>query len=156
MSTGQEPRAWIGDQPELGKPIARDERDVRLPGGVAERTEQGAVQLGAATSIGEANRPATPMTILQWRRRSARLWMIGGLLAVMWLLGGGRRLARGIDERAWRAIEEFGCAVVPLLVFALIWLLTDSAPASNRSTYWAAWFRNQLIMKSAYFGCGVR
>jgi hypothetical protein len=53
--------------------------------------------------------------------------MICGLFAVLYLQWGGRRLARGIDGRAWLAIEEFGCAVAPLLAFALIWLLADSA-----------------------------
>jgi hypothetical protein len=66
--------------------------------------------------------------MLQWRRLTARLWMIYGLLVVLHSLWGGRRLARGIDGRAHqRAIEEFGCAVAPLLVFALIWLFADSA-----------------------------
>jgi len=53
--------------------------------------------------------------------------MIGSLFAVLSFLWGRRRLARGIDGRQWRAIEEFGCAVAPLLLFALMWLLVDSA-----------------------------
>jgi hypothetical protein len=57
--------------------------------------------------------------------------MIWGLVAVLYLLCGGRRLARGIDGREWCAIEEFGCGVAPLLVFALIWLLADSAQRPN-------------------------
>ena len=62
---------------------------------------------------------------------ASRLWMICGLVAVLYLLWGGRRLARGIDGRAWRAIEEFGCAVAPMLLFALIWLLAPSARRPN-------------------------
>jgi hypothetical protein len=57
--------------------------------------------------------------------------MIGSLFAVLYLLWSGRRRARGIDGRDWRAIEEFGCAVAPLLLFALIWLLAEPAPPPN-------------------------
>ena len=72
--------------------------------------------------------------VLQCWRGSAWLWMIRGLFGVLYLLCGGRRLGRGIDGREWRAIEEFGCAVAPLLLFALIWLLADSAqPRSPRA-----------------------
>jgi hypothetical protein len=69
--------------------------------------------------------------MFQWRRRSAWLWMICGLVAVAYLPWGGRRLARGIGGREWHAIDEFGCAVAPLLLFALIWLLADSAQRPN-------------------------
>jgi hypothetical protein len=72
-----------------------------------------------------------PGPVFQWRRRSTWLWIIRGLFAVLYLLWGGRRLARGIDVREWRAIEECGCAVAPLLLFALIWLLADSAQRPN-------------------------
>jgi hypothetical protein len=52
--------------------------------------------------------------------------MICGLFSVLHSLWGGRRLARGIDGRVPpRAIEECGCAVAPLLLFALIWLFAD-------------------------------
>ena len=63
----------------------------------------------------------------QWRRRSTWLWIICGPFAVLYLLWGGRRRACGIEGRPWPAIEEFGCAVAPLLAFAAIWLLVDSA-----------------------------
>jgi hypothetical protein len=69
-----------------------------------------------------------PFRIVSWQRRSAQLWMVCGLFAIVSLLWGGRRLARGIDGRNWRAIEEFGEAIAPLLLFALIWLLADSSP----------------------------
>jgi hypothetical protein len=52
--------------------------------------------------------------------------MIRGLVAILYLLWSGRRLSRGIDGPGRRAIEEFGCAVAPLLLFALLWLLADS------------------------------
>jgi hypothetical protein len=39
-----------------------------------------------------------------------------------------------VDGRESRAIEEFGCAVAPLVLFALFWVLADSAP---RPTAWA-------------------
>ena len=63
--------------------------------------------------------------------------MIDGFFALLYLMWGGRRLARRIDAHEWRAIEEFGCAVAPLALFALIWLLADSvqphdAPARSR------------------------
>jgi hypothetical protein len=63
--------------------------------------------------------------------------MVRGLFVVLYFLPGGRRLARGIDGYEWRAIEEFGCAVAPLLLFALIWLLADSArrPRSSQPAH---------------------
>jgi hypothetical protein len=78
---------------------------------------------GASVAEGEAK--------VSWQGRSTQLWMICGLFAIMSLLWGGRRLARGIDGRAWRAIEEFGGAIAPLVLFALIWLLADSSPGPN-------------------------
>lgn len=69
--------------------------------------------------------------MVSWQRRSAQFWMICGLFAIVSLLWAGRRLARGIDGREWRAIEEFGGAIAPLVLFALIWLLTDSSPRPN-------------------------
>jgi hypothetical protein len=51
------------------------------------------------------------------------------------LLWVGRRFARVIDGRTSRAIEECGCAVAPLVLFTLLWLLDDSP---QRSTRWAA------------------
>jgi hypothetical protein len=55
----------------------------------------------------------------------AWLWMVCGLFAVLYLLWDGRRLARGIDRRDWRTIEEFRYAVAPLLLFALLCLFAD-------------------------------
>jgi hypothetical protein len=49
--------------------------------------------------------------------------MIGRVVAVLGLLWIGGRLARGIAGRESRAIEECGCAIAPLLLFALFWLL---------------------------------
>jgi drug/metabolite transporter (DMT)-like permease len=65
--------------------------------------------------------------VVRWRRRSAWLWIIGRLFAVFGLLWVGRRLGRGVDGGESRAIAEFGCAVAPLVLFALFWLLADSA-----------------------------
>jgi hypothetical protein len=53
--------------------------------------------------------------------------MMCGLFAVLYLLWDGRRLARRIDGREWRAIDEFRCAVAPLVLFALIGLLAHAA-----------------------------
>jgi hypothetical protein len=66
--------------------------------------------------------------MVSWQRRSAQLWMICGLFAITSLLWAGRRLARRIE---WRAIEEFGGAIAPLVLFALIWLLADSSPRAK-------------------------
>ncbi len=67
-----------------------------------------------------------PGPVFPWQRRSAWVWIIRGLVAVLYLLWSGRRLARGIDGCERRAIEEFGCAAAPLVFFALLWLLADS------------------------------
>jgi hypothetical protein len=40
--------------------------------------------------------------------------------SILWI---ARRLG---GRRESRAIEEYGCAIAPLIVFALLWLLTDS------------------------------
>jgi hypothetical protein len=57
--------------------------------------------------------------------------MICRLFGVVGLLWVGRRLVRGIDGREWRVIEEFGCAIAPLVLFAFFWLLADSAQRPN-------------------------
>jgi hypothetical protein len=79
------------------------------------------------------------------RRSTTWLWILCALFAVGFLLWRGRRVARvqhpiardllkrpragfgrpgGIDRRReLRAIEDFGCAVAPLVLFALMWLL---------------------------------
>ena len=72
-----------------------------------------------------------PCQMVRWRRRSAWLWMICRLFGVVGLLWVGRRLVRGIDGREWRVIEEFGCAIAPLVLFAFFWLLADSAQRPN-------------------------
>jgi hypothetical protein len=48
--------------------------------------------------------------------------------ALLWV---GRRFARVIDARESHAIEECGCAVAPLVLFALVWLLADSSKRPN-------------------------
>ena len=58
-----------------------------------------------------------PIAVFQWRRHSTWVWVIRGLFAVFHLMYGGRR----------RAINQFGCAVAPLLVFALMWPIVDAA-----------------------------
>jgi hypothetical protein len=72
--------------------------------------------------------------VVRRRRRSAWLWMICRLFGVFGLLWVGRRLARGIDGREWRVIEECGCAIAPLVLFALFGLLADSAQRPNAWT----------------------
>jgi hypothetical protein len=67
----------------------------------------------------------------QWRRSAGWPWMIAGLVAVLCLLWGGRRVARGVNEHVWRAIEECGSAIAPLLLFALLWLIVDPPPRPN-------------------------
>jgi hypothetical protein len=61
--------------------------------------------------------------LFRWRRYSAWLWIICGLFAVLCLLWACRKLARGIVGREWRAIEQFGVVVAPLVLFALLWEL---------------------------------
>ena len=60
--------------------------------------------------------------------------MIWRLFVVFGLLWVGRRLARGIDGRESSAIDEFGCAIAPLVLFTLFWLLADSAPQPSAWT----------------------
>ena len=66
--------------------------------------------------------------IARWRLRSAWLWMIGRYLAVFAFVWVGRRLA---PRRVSGALEEFGYAIAPLVLFALFWLLADSPPRPN-------------------------
>jgi hypothetical protein len=61
-----------------------------------------------------------------------RLWIVGGL-AALYFLCGGRRIARSIDWREWRAFEEFGDSVAPLVLIALVWLLAE--PMDTRKVY---------------------
>jgi hypothetical protein len=68
----------------------------------------------------------------EWRRRLACLWMICRVFVAFGLLWVGGRFARVIDGRKSRAIEECGCAVAPLVLFALLWLLDDSPQRSKR------------------------
>jgi hypothetical protein len=68
--------------------------------------------------------------MVSWLRRPARLWMICGLFAILFSSGEAEGW-RAVDGREWRAIDEFGCAIAPLVLFALIWLLVDSAPPPN-------------------------
>jgi hypothetical protein len=69
--------------------------------------------------------------IARWRWRSAWLWMIGRCLAAFAIVWVGRRLA---SRRESSAIEEFGYAIAPLVLFALFWLLADSPPTPNTWT----------------------
>ena len=64
----------------------------------------------------------------QWRRPAGWLWMIAGVVAVLCLLWGGRRMSRGVNEHAWCAIEECGRSIAPLVLFALLWLMADPPP----------------------------
>ena len=67
-----------------------------------------------------------PVALFRRRRYPAWLW-ICGLLAMLCLLWAWRRLARGIVGQEWRPIEEFGVAVAPLMLFALLWELDGPA-----------------------------
>ena len=69
--------------------------------------------------------------MVQWQRRGAWLQVALGLFAVVCLLWTGRKFARGIDRRALIALEEFGCAVAPLILIALMWLLAESTRSPN-------------------------
>jgi hypothetical protein len=57
--------------------------------------------------------------------------MIAGLAALLFVLWSTRRMSRGINEHAWRALEECGSALAPLLVFALLWLMADLVRRPN-------------------------
>jgi hypothetical protein len=61
-----------------------------------------------------------------WRRRSACLWILGRIFVAFALLWVGGRLARVIDGQKSHAFDECRCAVAPLVLFALLWLLDDS------------------------------
>jgi hypothetical protein len=63
--------------------------------------------------------------VVQWRRRSAGLWLLAGLVTLLCLLCCGRRIARMVNEHTSRAIEESRSAISPLLLFALLWLIAD-------------------------------
>jgi hypothetical protein len=63
----------------------------------------------------------------RWGSRSTWRWLLCGLVGVLCLLCGGRRIARRIAGHKWGAIEEFGCAVAPLVLFALVWRLAGAA-----------------------------
>jgi hypothetical protein len=66
--------------------------------------------------------------IARWRLQSAWLWMIGRCLVVFGLVWVGRRLTH---RRVSGSLEEFGYAIAPLVLFALLWLLADSPPRAN-------------------------
>jgi hypothetical protein len=70
------------------------------------------------------------------RRAEARGEIVARVfVAMVYLLCGSQRLARGIAGCRWRAIEEFASGVAPLVLFALLWLLADSVqPPSATST----------------------
>ena len=63
--------------------------------------------------------------VAEWRRSVASLWMICRFFVIVCLLSIGRALARGVDRRGRHAIEDFGYAAAPLVLFALIALLGD-------------------------------
>jgi hypothetical protein len=69
--------------------------------------------------------------MVQWRQRGAWLQVTVGFVAIVCLLWSGRRFARGIDSRALSALEEFGGAVAPLILLALMWLLAESTRSPN-------------------------
>jgi hypothetical protein len=69
--------------------------------------------------------------MVRWRRRSAWLRIIGRLFATFGLLWVRRRLGRGVDGRESRAIEACVRGVAPLVLFALLWVLADSAERPN-------------------------
>jgi hypothetical protein len=39
-------------------------------------------------------------------------------------------VSHGINERTWRAVEEYGSAIALLLLFAILWLTVDLARRS--------------------------
>jgi hypothetical protein len=63
-----------------------------------------------------------------WRHESAWLWTVGRIMAALGLLWVSRRL---IGRRQSRAIDEYSRAIVPLMAFALLWLLVYSGQRSN-------------------------
>jgi hypothetical protein len=69
--------------------------------------------------------------VVQWRQRGVWLQVTVGCVVIACLLWSGRKFARGIDSRALSALEEFGGAVAPLMLLALIWLLAESTRSPN-------------------------
>jgi hypothetical protein len=65
-----------------------------------------------------------------FRRRTACLCIVARFLARVGLEWVGRAFGR---DRQSPAIEEFGRAVAPLLLFAMFLLLVDSAPQPGQS-----------------------
>jgi hypothetical protein len=63
------------------------------------------------------------------RHAGVCLWLISRVFVAFGLLWVGRRLARWIDDRESRAIDECR-AIAPLVLFTLYWLLVDSAQPS--------------------------
>jgi hypothetical protein len=59
--------------------------------------------------------------------------MFAGLVAVLCLWWGGRRIGRLVNEQTWQAIEEYDGAIAPLVLFALLWLIVDP-PRANGHT----------------------
>jgi hypothetical protein len=91
-----------------------------------------AISAGVALAL-----TAAVIAVSRWGSRSTWRWLLCGLVAVLCLLCGGRRVARQIAPHKWGAIEEFGCAVAPLVLFALVWLLAgadhECDPGTNRA-----------------------
>jgi hypothetical protein len=67
-----------------------------------------------------------------WRCRSACLWIVGRVFVAFALLWVREMSVRVIAGRKSHAIEECGCAVAPLVLFAVVWLLDDSPQRSKR------------------------
>ena len=63
-----------------------------------------------------------------WRHESAWLWTVGRIMAAFGILWVSRCL---VGRRQSRAIDEYGRAIVPLMAFALLWLLVYSGQRSN-------------------------
>jgi hypothetical protein len=71
-------------------------------------------------------------TTAEGRAGTARLWIICRVFVAFALLWVRRRFAGVIDARESRAIEECGCAVAPLVLFALVWLLAEDSPKPSK------------------------
>jgi hypothetical protein len=67
-----------------------------------------------------------------WRLCQAWRWLVCSTVAVLYLVLGHHRLVRSLSARTWRAIDDYGLAVAPLVVFALFGLLVDSRSADSR------------------------
>jgi hypothetical protein len=63
-----------------------------------------------------------------WRRESARLWIIGRVVAAFGFLWASRRL---VSHQQSRVIGDYGCAIAPLIAFALFWSMVYSGQRSN-------------------------